>query len=218
MRKTILVILTSFIIVACRQNNDIEKTHFNRLSTFYQDTTFADIFIYPDSAYIDSIYFFRGNQIDSTTFNLLTENVTRGLPWTEGFYGIYSFKINEQYKGLLTRTPGEYSPTVISLWIYDIKKDSIVNNIQLANIFGDAGASETINSYLFFDKEQKLRALTYRHYYYDHSVEEASDTTFEENHNFYFTKINFTTVDTLSTDSLKLHEQFKQQLKKLASY
>jgi uncharacterized protein YcfL len=218
MRKTILLILTSFIIVACQQISNIDKTHYNRLSTFYKDTTFADILIYPDSAYNDSIYIFRGNQIDSTTFNLLTENVTRGLQWTEGFYGIYSFKINGQFKGLLTRTPGEYSPTDISLWIYDIKKDSIVNNIQLADIFGDAGASEIISSYLFFDKEQQLKALSYRHYYYDHRFEEASDTTFEENHNYYFTKINFTSIDTLSTDSLKLHEQFKQQLKKLVSY
>lgn len=148
----------------------------------------------------------------------MTEKVTRGLPWTEGFYGIYSFKLNEQFTGLLTRTPGEYSPTVISLWIYDIKKDSVVNTVQLADIIGDAGAAETINSYMFFDKENKLKALTYRHYSYDHSVENESDTTIEENHTFYLSKINFTSVDTLSTDSLKLHEQFHHQLKRLATY
>lgn len=218
MRTTILIIFISVTIVACRQNNAVEKTKFSRLSAFYKDTTFAEIFINPDYAYIDFIYFFRGNKIDSTTFNVLTEKTTHGLPWTEGFYGIYSFKINKQFVGLLTRTPGEYSSTVISLWIYDTKHDSIVNEIQLADNFGDAGASEIINSYLFFDKEKKLNALTYRHYSYDHSVEEETDTIVEEYWNYYLTKLNATSVDTLSTDSIKLHGQFKSQLEKMASY
>ncbi|TAE87319.1 MAG: hypothetical protein EAY81_04250 [Bacteroidetes bacterium] len=215
MTKTILIIFLSFTIVACLQNNAIETSKFNRLKAFYKDTTFADIFIFPDTGYTDSIYVFKGNQIDSATFNILTECVTQGLPWTEGFYGIYSFLINKQFAGLLTRTPGEYASTAISLWIYDIKNDSIVNNIQLADIFGDAGASETLTSYLFFDKQKILKALTYRHYSYDHSVEEESDTTVEEYWNYYLTKFDYTSVDTLSTDSLILHGQFRTQLERL---
>ncbi|HQF28016.1 MAG TPA: hypothetical protein PLH61_08825 [Bacteroidia bacterium] len=218
MTKTILSIFIAFTFLACRQHNAIETSKFDRLSAFYKDTIFTEMFLFPDTSSNDSLYVFRGNQIDSVTFNILAESVTQGLPWTEGFYGIYSFKINNKYIGLLTRTPGEYSSSKISLWIYNTIKDSIVNNLQLANIYGDAGDFETINSYLYFNNQKTLKALTYRHYIYDHSVEEESDTIIEENRNYYLTKIGDNSIDTLSTDSSKLHRQFQNQLIRMIGY
>jgi hypothetical protein len=220
MKKTIYTILTLLSVVACRQKNTTEQSSFNKLSVYYKDTTFADLFIYPDTAYIDSLFFFKGKQIDSITFNLLAENVTRGLPWTEGFYGIYSFKLNSQFVGLLTRTPGEYSTTALSLWIYDIAKDSIVNNIQLADIFGDAGDAQTTNSYIFFDKESTLNALTLIHYTHDHSLDDVEfpDSKVDESYSYYLTKINADKIDTLSKDSTALIKQYAKQLKRMAIY
>ena len=134
MKKTIFLILTIITLVSCKQTNNNENTNYSKLSKFYKDTTFVEMIIYPDTAYNDLLYFFKGNEIDSNTFSLLSDKVTNSLPWTEGFYGNYSFKINNQYIGLITRTPGEYSSTMISLWIYDIKNDSITNNIKLADV------------------------------------------------------------------------------------
>ncbi len=218
MKKTIFLILTIITLVSCKQTNNNENTNYSKLSKFYKDTTFVEMIIYPDTAYNDLLYFFKGNEIDSNTFSLLSDKVTNSLPWTEGFYGNYSFKINNQYIGLITRTPGEYSSTMISLWIYDIKNDSITNNIKLADVFGDAGAFETMNSYLFFDESNQLKAFTYSYFSYDHSVDEESDTTIEVSHNYFLTRIGFSSVDTISTDSIKLTEQFKSQIKKMACY
>jgi len=220
MRKIIITILILFIIVSCKQNNYNDKTKFSRLAVFYKDTSFVNMFIYPDTTHRDSTYLFGGKQIDSITINLFTEKVTYGLPWTEGFYGIYSFKFNKQYTGLLTRTPGEYSPTVVSLWIYDIKNDSIVNNIQLSNIYVDAGDIQTKNSYLFFEKGEELKVLTFIHNIHDHSLDdvEFSESKISESFSCSLTRVNATKLDTLSKDLAILKKKYGQQLKKMASY
>jgi len=215
MKKISLVMIALFVLVACKQKNGQQESvsKFFQLSKFYKDTTFSDIYIYPNPKYID---FFGGNQIDSTTLSLSAEKVARNMLWTEGFFGIFSFKINEQYVGLITRVPGVYySPTGISLWVYDLKADSICNSIRLSDIFGDAGAAATTNSYLFFDNEKQLKALTFVYFLNDKSVENETDTTVEETYHYYLTKINSTSIDTISVDSLKLHEQFKEQLQKM---
>ncbi len=217
MKKTLIITTLLFsIFVSCKQESKVE-TKFEKLSKFYNDTTFSELFVYPNKSNDDALFVFKGKQIDTTVFHLLTEKVTQGLPWTEGFYGIYSFNINSEHVGLITRTPGAYSPTKISLWIYDLKNDSITNNIELADIFGDAGTALRINSYLFLDKEKQLNALTYRFYSYDHSVEGEADMTIEKHNHYYLTKIKYLSVDTISTDSAMLNQEFKQLIK-MANY
>jgi hypothetical protein len=222
MRNIFTFIISLLIFTSCKQTETETKDRINKyteLSKFYRDTTFSDIHIYPDtSSYENLSYFFRGNQIDSTTCKLLPATVTNSLPWTEGFHGILSFQINKDCIGLITRTPGMYASTAISLWIYDLTKDSITNNIQLADIFGDAGAAETINSSLFVDNQKQLKALIYRYYTYDHSIEDENDKTVEIKHSYYLVRINNVKTDTLEKDSIKLNQVYKDQLKKMASY
>lgn len=220
MSKAIITILTLFIFVSCKQNNCEEKTKFTRLAVFYKDTSFVEMFIYPDTKHIDSTYLFRDKQIDSITLSLFTEKISYGLHWIEGFYGIYSFKLDKQYTGLLTRTPGEYESSAVSLWIYDIKNDSIVNNVQLSNIYVDAGDTKTTNSYLFFDKGRELKVLTYIHYIHDHSLDDVEfpESKISESYSCFLTRINATKLDTLSTDLIMLKKKYGQQLKRMAKY
>jgi hypothetical protein len=208
-----------FVLLAgCGVQNNDRHLPLSKLLSVYQDTTFSQMYVYPDTAYIDSLYFFRGSLIDSATFRLLQNQKTVKLSGVDGFYGLYSFKMNEENIGLLTRVPSKYASTMVSLWIYDAVKDSIVNSIQLSDVVGDAGYVTTFSSYLFFDDQKQLNILTYEHFEYDHSIEDESDRTFEENHIYYLTRINAASADTLSTDSIKLNTQFQEQLRKMSVY
>ncbi|MES2543800.1 MAG: hypothetical protein V4548_02865 [Bacteroidota bacterium] len=221
MRKFVYISAIVFILISCNKNkNQISKIEIkeNPLFKFYKDTTFSEIYVYPDTNYTKSKFLFSGKQIDSITLSKISKNIGNGIPWTEGFYGIYSFKINKKYTGLITRIPGIYDSSVISLWLYNNDNNSVVKNIQLADVVGDAGASEIINSYLFFEKDNKIRAFTYRHYSYDHSVEEESDTIIEENRDFYLIDINGNSIDTISKNTIKLKNKFKKQLLRLSRY
>lgn len=203
-------------MISCRENDNVKNK--SNLLKQYKDTSFRELYVYPDTLDNCLNYFFKGLTLDSTTFNYLNENVTNSQPLTEGFYSIFSFKINENNIGLITRTPGTYSPTLISLWIYNLKKDSITNNVQLADIFGDAGSAQTINSFLYFDKQNQLNAVQYKYYSYDHSIEEQKDTAIETYRYYYLLKIGNNTVDTISTDSTSLNLHYKHQIEKMGSY
>lgn len=218
LKSYFFIAFVPLLIFACRRQNVFETSVLQRLSHYYKDTSFTELYIFPDTAYNEVNYLLRGNQIDSATMNYLSKRLTKGLPWTEGFYGVYSFKIDEQFIGLLTRVPSEYSSTSVDLWMFDLKKDSIFNNFQLADIFGDAGASTIKTSYLFYDNQGYLKSLSYEHDTYDHSVEDVSDTTVESYRSYYLIKFEKYRIDTLSLDSLVLNVQFKKQFEKLSSY
>ncbi|OYU96574.1 MAG: hypothetical protein CFE21_09330 [Bacteroidetes bacterium B1(2017)] len=173
--------------------------------------------MYPDTLYQDALYFFKGKEIDEKTFNLITDFVKHSQPQSDGFYGTYSFKINPSSIGLITRVPGNYDATAISLWVYDLKKDSITNSIPLSDLFGDAGDAQNNVSTLFFENNQ-LYALTYLHYSYDHMVEDIYDSTMDHSYQYSLTKINTFNIDTISTDSAFLTRKYTSFLKKMTSY
>lgn len=221
-----IITLAIFIIVfnSCKQNeNETETTNQIKKDTgllkFYRDTSFSDIHVYPDTASNENLsYFFKGNKIDSTTFKLLSATATNSLTDSHDFYGVLSFKINKSCIGLITRTPGMYAPTDIRLWIYDLTKDSITNNVQLADVLGDAGTTETINSTIFITAQQQLKVLMYRYYTFDHSIDNENDKTVEVKHNYYLLNIDCAKIDTLETDSLKLNKEYKDEIKKMTRY
>ncbi|MGK4567723.1 hypothetical protein [Flavobacterium sp. 3HN19-14] len=136
--------------------------------------------------------------------------------WTEGFYGIYSFKFDKNNTGLITRTPGEYDSSMISLWIYNDKSQTITRSMRLSNIFGDAGDFDVYNSWLFSEKDNGLKVLMYDYYSYDHSVEDENDTIVDITKEYLLLKVKAEVSDTLSKNPDELKKRFARQLEKMS--
>lgn len=192
----------------------VENTY-HKLRKFYKDTTFNDLYIYPDTGTIDSLFVFKGRAIDTNVLKLLPGDFVGDLAWSSEYYGIYCFDLDSVYTGFITRIPGEYSSSDISLWLFDRKNDELVKSMDLASLFGDAGDYCISNSCLFFDKGKLLNVLNKMYYSYDHSVEDENDSALDVSHSFLHTRWRNHTIDTLSKDSLTLYTTYPLKMKGL---
>ena len=78
------------------------------------------------------------------------------------FEAVGKFELDENTFGMVARMPGEYSFTALQLFFYDKKKDSFLpGHFELADKLGDAGYSEEIRSWLFWDTNKRLTAFTH---------------------------------------------------------
>ena len=192
----------------------VENTYY-KLHRYYKDTSFNDLYIYPDTLGIDSIFVFKGRAIDTNVLNLLPGDFVGDLAWSSEYYGIYCFDIDSVYSGFITRIPGEYSSSDIALWLFDRKKDNVVKSMSLASLYGDAGDYSISNSCLFFDKGKLLNVLNRLYYSYDHSVENENDSALDVSQSFLQTRWRNHNIDTLSKDSLSLFTNYPLKMKGL---
>jgi hypothetical protein len=117
--------------------------------------------------------------------------------------------------GLITRTPGEYEPSSIKLFVLDTVKQKIADDIiELADTWGDVGDAVNIDAWLFHNKKGELQSFKWTRLTYDHSVEDEKDTTVDVTDQFMMLGFSKVKVDTLSTDSAMLVDQFQHLLGK----
>ncbi len=195
-------------------NKNIESLY-SKLSKFYKDTSFNGIYIYPDTAYVDSVFVFKGTPIDSNVLALLPYFAAKDLSWDDAFHGVYRFTIDSIYSGFITRVPGEYTSSDFSLWIFNRQKDEIVASMDIAALFGDAGDCLISNSYLFFNNNKQINVLNRSYWSYDHSVEDSADTRIDVQQSFLHTRWTNKGIDTLSADSAALHQAFPVHMDQL---
>jgi hypothetical protein len=179
----------------------------------YKDTAFNDLYVYSNDNDSSDVYF--GKYIDSNVFNLLNPIATQGYSFDYEFFAVYSFKIDDHHTGLITRTPGLYSSSIVSLWVLDNQNDTIQNNIELADAFGDAGYTDEKHSFLYFDENKKLKVLSHFQSSFDNSVENPIDTSIEVTNKYFLIEIHPTHNDTISNNPTQLKEQFDEKCKKI---
>lgn len=184
-------------------------------SELYTDTTFREMYIYPNKKFDDSTYRFWGKRISENNLKIFNQTALKGLSAIDGFYGVYSFSVDQNTSGLITRTPDMYTSSRISLWVYDRQSRHISHNVELANRFGDAGAVEESRSYIFFDDEKILNVLTHQFNSVDLRVNTPPVDRVVDKHAFILTQFRNGTPDTVSRDSIALHKRFGPQLNKL---
>jgi hypothetical protein len=219
----------SFIlfIIILLSNCEIKKTEnkyekiitnkFEIISKYFKDTVFECLYVYPDSKFEEQKFYYKGSKLDSNAVNLLPESIRKSNTWKEGFNGVYAFKLEEGIIGLIARVPSTYDNSKIELWIYDLKKDSIINSIKLADIFGDAGDFESIKSYLHRDVNE-LKLLKVILNKYDHSVYDEKDTVVDQSLAFILSSIKYSSESIISKDSVELTNKYKKQIEILDRY
>jgi hypothetical protein len=166
----------------------------------------------PDT--LPSVY--NGRSIDSLNAQLFpSEMAQHHTAENPELFAIYKFMIDSARMGLLARTPSEYEPSSIKLFLWDKRKDSLTSYIELGETWGDAGDYMYKKSWLFRDTSSRhIQALIQEFQGHDNSVDNPKDTTREER--YLYTLVDFTKngLDTIFIDQEKLPGKYSQLIKK----
>jgi len=186
-------------------------------------SVFTDI--NPDSLYVfstenteDKNYKFAGRPLDSSIISIFPYYVRGDERWSTQYFGCYKFALDSSRIALVTRVPGEYVSSSVQLFIYDVQRDSITQQIDLADMWGDAGEFSEQSSCIFYSPEKELKILSYHWSSYDHSVdpETETDTLTEYWDSYLLRGLSKNAVDTLSKDSIEIIKNYPAMLEKMA--
>ena len=166
----------------------------------------------PDS--VNDVY--NGRAIDSLNGRLFPADVVRiHTEENPELFAIYKFMIDSARMGLLTRTPSDYEPSSVKLFLWDKRKDSLTSYIELGETWGDAGDYLSKRSWLFRDTSSRhIQALIEEFQGHDNSVDNPKDTTREERYLYTLIDFNKNGLDTLFIDQEKLPAQYSGLIRK----
>jgi len=148
----------------------------------------------------------------------LTVKEAKSLPigFTENYFGkmtgVYAccqFPIDSDRLGLITRIPAEYESTSIVLFIFDLKKNKILDEYHhLATSSGDAGETYVRTSWLFKTTNKQLHSFEYRY----QTSHEIDDTLMTESRSYELINCMSPKFETISTNEAQLKKRFKKVL------
>lgn len=212
-------ILTVVFILSCNSNKQNEPVVQKKPSKYlnllkkYKAVSIDTFKVYSSDDIEVNSFKFKGRLLDSADIMLLPE-AFRGLsPKDSSLYACYKFELDSTRTGLITRTPSEYWPSSIKLFILDKKADTIFNYIELAELWGDAGDVMTKTGWIIKDKQKNIQTLLSVNETHYNSAEDETDSTFQSHDYYYLIDLSKRDIDTLSTDSMKLVQQFSKLLK-----
>ena len=214
--KHVRIFLPCLLLLGCMQTNKPQKNEkYSRLFSKFKEISFDTLVVYSLSDGVNlEDYKFKGVQLDSTDAILFPQNIARAhFIDTPGLFACYKFKIDSTRLGLIARTPSEYFPSSIKLFIYTFYKDTLIEAKELAQYIGDAGALQNVNSWIFKDN-QNIKVFTWLRDSNDNSVE---DTTISIDDNFYIYDITKNKHESLGTLPDKLPKKLAQLLAPKAS-
>lgn len=216
-------IILIFIFISCarEKNTEIKKDEKSEPKVIRNEqllNKFKTIII--DTFYVYSTYEnnkFEGVRIEKSEAEIFPEEIIHTYSEID-IFACYKFIIDSTRIGLIARTPSEYSSTSIKLFIYDKKSNSIINYIELAGSWGDAGDSMEKRSWLFWGNN-KLKLLSEKTERTDHRAyaEDENDTIVETWNDLYLIDFKNSIFDTLNTSEKRIRSKYYKLLNK-ASY
>jgi len=187
------------------------------------DSLFGDLVI-EDTFYVYSSWGgsenhpFKGTPMDSLQVASLTHDLKMSYSYFKDVGACYKFPLDASRFALIARVPGEYASTAVNLFVFDVEKDSVVQTLHLADVFGDAGESMSYSSCIFREKDHSLKVATQWHSEYSHSVDNENDTTVERWNRFWIFGLSKHTGDTLLKDSATIVNSYPQIMRGLSHY
>lgn len=180
----------------------------------FKTVDFDTLKVYSGEEIYNENFEFFGKKIDSCDVKLFPEKYDVFESGKIETYAIYKFNVDENNLGLIARTPSEYWPTSLKFFVYNKSQEKIINFIEIAESWGDAGDILTKKSWIYKDKNNQLNCFLWRYYAHDDSMDVDNETpSFMENHYFLlrFTNGKF---DTISKNNKQLEKQFSKIIKK----
>jgi hypothetical protein len=195
--------------------NTQKKSKYENLLVQYNNIAVDTLWVYSPN---DSLKAYQGRAIDSINALFFPSDMAQQhFNEPPSLFAIYKFAIDTNRLGLITRTPSEYVPSSVKLFILDKKKDNLSSYIELGETFGDAGDYMTKNSWLFRDSSQHLYALIDVTQGHDNSADDPKDTTIVEKDFYTLIDLSKPGMDTVFADQEKLPKKYKSIMNKKVS-
>ncbi|MGZ8570334.1 MAG: hypothetical protein ACXWW0_13170 [Bacteroidia bacterium] len=208
MKYLVFLVINAVILNACSNQKELNQNKFESLLSKYKDITFDTLHIYSSQPVEKDSFKYKGNKLDSLDVVLLTGETQKDHFFYEEFFSCYKFNIDSIRIGLISRVPGQNSSSAIQIYIYDKAKDSITENAELADNWGDAGFHFEEESYLFWDNNSGLKLFSWIYESEDHSIENENDTTIEERRHYHLVDYSKNLHDTISRNAKYLSREF----------
>ena len=169
MRNVLLFLTIILLLVSCnsRKNNktDLKTIDSDSVLQIDKSKEFLSLFktidpnglhIYPPSWDKNGILIkfpFEGKAIDVfkspyVDNKKLFINIQACKEGKSNIYAIGKFDININYYGLIIRQYSQYDESLIQLYLWDKKQNKIINGLDLADSFGDAGWIFDVESWI----------------------------------------------------------------------
>jgi hypothetical protein len=128
---------------------------------------------------------YKGYKLDSIQLSLFPPGLIENVDEIRPAFACFRFTIDPDNLGLITRLPGEYSSTVINLFVYHIPTDSIYFHRQLAEDFGDAGDVFLKQSWLYKNPDGTIGLLVRDDRLYYNSMDNPADTSIDRQTSYH---------------------------------
>lgn len=225
--KKLIAILTFLCLVSCGKEvpkTEIKKEKVPETEVWvsknqkfldqFKTVDFDTLKVYSGEEIYNEKFEFFGKKIDSSDVNLFPEQYNAFDNGKIETYAVYKFNIDENNLGLIARTPSEYWPTSLKLFVYNKSQERIIDFIEIAESWGDAGDVLTKKSWIYKAKNNQLNCFLWRYYAHDDSMDEDNETpSFMENH-YFLLQFNNGKFDTISKNNKQLEKQFSIIIKK----
>lgn len=196
-----------------KQSNSHKELSFENLLKNYAEIPFDTLKVFSSYKLDDTQYRFKGVPLDTADVALLPKNLLDEYPSENDYFACYRFALDDNTVGLVTRTPSIYEPSSVRLLIYDRKTNRITNQLELAEVFGDAGDTAEKTAWLFKDGDA-YNAFIWVTESHDNSVDDIDNKTVESWNRYFLVNFFKSQIDTVKTDEKELLSKFGHLIKK----
>ena len=167
--KKLITIFTVLSLISCKK--EVPKTEIKKEKVLetkvwvsknqkfldqFKTVDFDTLKVYSGEEIYNENFEFFGNKIDSSDLKLFPKQYDAFDNGNVQTYAVYKFNIDENNLGLIARTPSEYWPTSLKLFVYNKSQERIINFIEIAESWGDAGDVLTKKSWIYKDKNNLI--------------------------------------------------------------
>ena len=213
--KYLVIPVILFLIIGCSNPKEVnsnakKEKRFETLLSKYK-------YVKADTL---RVHYISGDEEKSKFYGVLLDSLERRLlpyglnDYTEyyAFFACFKFDIDSTRIGLITRSPSNYESSSVKVLVYNTSLDSITYYFELADDWGDAGASFQKTSWLY-KSNNSYKVFTVCSDIYDHAIEsEGKDTTVDYNISSYMLAIDKYHLDTIVRNDTNLLKRFKHKL------
>jgi hypothetical protein len=218
MKYILIAFLICFISCKGTSNDTKHKSRYTKLLSKFETIAFDTLEVNSIGEGSETDYKYNGKQLDSLDAILFPTDIAKAhFNDPPGLFACYKFQIDSTREALIARTPSEYSPTSIKLFIYRADKDTLEEISEIALYIGDAGALRDVTSWIFKDKQRHFQVFTWTHDTEDNSVENEHDTTISVSNSFALRDLSNNKLTEMNTSISKLPAYLKRLVDKKAS-
>lgn len=155
---------------------------------------------------------FKGQTIDASLFNFINDSMTMGYGENglKRLHACYRFHMSDNVWGLVLRGPSQYTDSSIRIFLFDKKKGTTINNLEVANEFADAGDSYSKGSLLIREKTGWKVIVFTSLCYWEDPADLDDDTCLDSTYVYQISATGFQEIVRMNTDTIKDYQLLRR--------